>query len=124
MDYCGFKFPCAWILVVFFICSVLYFVFCNTDLLIIVLRQQTCVHVYVCVFNITLKIIAWIITKLLHLLDIVVTTVKPVLSDHSKRRPNIVFSDQFSLNAGQKYCRMLPESILQYFRHSLSYYLS
>ena len=34
-------------------------------------------------------------------------TVKPVLSGHPKRRPNIGFQDQFSLNAGQKYCRML-----------------
>ena len=33
--------------------------------------------------------------------------VKPVLSDHSKRRPKIGFQDQLSLNAGQKYCRML-----------------
>ena len=30
-------------------------------------------------------------------------TVKPVLSDHSK----IVFQYRLSLNAGQKYCRML-----------------
>ena len=28
------------------------------------------------------------------------------------------------LNADQKYCRMLQESILQYFRPSLSYHLS
>ena len=34
-------------------------------------------------------------------------TVKPVLSSHSKRRPKIVFQDRLSLNAGQKYCRML-----------------
>ena len=34
-------------------------------------------------------------------------TVKPVLSGHPKRRPNIGFQDQFLLNAGQKYCRML-----------------
>ena len=34
-------------------------------------------------------------------------TVKPVLSSHSKRRPKIDFQDQISLNAGQKYCRML-----------------
>ena len=34
-------------------------------------------------------------------------TVKPVLSGHSKRRPNIGFQDRLSLNAGQKYCRML-----------------
>ena len=35
--------------------------------------------------------------------------VKPVLSSHSKRRPKIGFQDQLSLNAGQKYCRMLKE---------------
>ena len=39
---------------------------------------------------------------------------------HSKR-PKIGFQDQLLLNAGQKHCRML---ILQYFRPSLSYYLS
>ena len=43
------------------------------------------------------------------------TTVKPVLSGHSKRRTKIGFQDRLSLNAGQKYCRMLQESILQYF---------
>ena len=49
-------------------------------------------------------------------------TVKPVLSGHWKKRPKIGF--QLSLNAGQKYCRMLHESILQYFQPSLSYHLS
>ena len=34
-------------------------------------------------------------------------TVKPVLRGHSKRRPKIDFLDRLSLNAGQKYCRML-----------------
>ena len=34
-------------------------------------------------------------------------TVKPVLSGHSKRRQKIGFQDRLSLNAGQKYCRML-----------------
>ena len=34
-------------------------------------------------------------------------TVKPVLSGHSKKRPKIGFQDGLSLNAGQKYCRML-----------------
>ena len=34
-------------------------------------------------------------------------TVKPVLSGHSKRRPKISFQDRLSLNAGQRYCRML-----------------
>ena len=50
-------------------------------------------------------------------------TVKPVLSGHSKR-PKIDFQDQLLLNVGQKYFRMLQESILQYFRPSLSYHLS
>ena len=35
------------------------------------------------------------------------STVKPVFSGHSKRRPNMGFQDQLSLNAGQKHCRML-----------------
>ena len=51
-------------------------------------------------------------------------TVKPVLSRHSKRRPKIVFQDRLLLYAGQKCCRMLQESILQYFQPSLSYHLS
>ena len=51
-------------------------------------------------------------------------TVKPVFSGLSNRRPKVGFQDRSSLNAGQKYCRMLQESILQYFRPSLSYHLS
>ena len=43
---------------------------------------------------------------------------------NAKRRPKIGFQDRLSLNVGQKYCRMLQESILQYFRPSLSYHLS
>ena len=39
------------------------------------------------------------------------------------KRSKIVFQDWLSLNAGQKYCRMLQESILQYFWPSLSYHL-
>ena len=35
------------------------------------------------------------------------TVKQPVLSSHSKRSPNIGFQYQLSLNAGQKYCRML-----------------
>ena len=35
------------------------------------------------------------------------STVKPVLSGHSKRTPKIGFEDLLSLNAGQKCCRML-----------------
>ena len=34
-------------------------------------------------------------------------TVKTVLSRYSKRRPKIGFQHRLSLNAGQKYCRML-----------------
>ena len=41
-----------------------------------------------------------------------------------KKKTEIDFQDQLSLDAGQKYCRMLQESILQYFRPSLWYYLS
>ena len=33
--------------------------------------------------------------------------VKPAKRGHSKRRPKIGFQDLLSLNAGQKYCRML-----------------
>ena len=51
-------------------------------------------------------------------------TVKHVLSGLSNRILKISFQDRLSLNAGQKYCRMLQESILQYFRPSLSYHLS
>ena len=48
---------------------------------------------------------------------------EPVLSGHSKRTPNIGFQDRLSLNAGQKYCRMLQRSILQYFQPKLSYHI-
>ena len=41
-----------------------------------------------------------------------------------KKETNIGFQERLSLNAGQKYCRMLQESILQFFLTSLSYYLS
>ena len=42
------------------------------------------------------------LTYLMHL-----NTVKPVLSGHSKRTPKIGFQYRLSLNADQKYCRML-----------------
>ena len=45
-------------------------------------------------------------------------TERPVLSGHSKRTQKVVFQDQLSLKAGQKYY------ILQYFTPSLSYHLS
>ena len=50
----------------------------------------------------------------------VYTTVKPVLSCHSKS-PNIGFQDCLSLFAGQKYCRMLQgehSAILSTLEHS------
>ena len=40
----------------------------------------------------------------------IVTTIKNCL-----KRPKIGYQGRLSLNAGQKYCRMLQESILQYF---------
>ena len=46
--------------------------------------------------------------------------VNPVLNGHSKRRTKIGFQGRLSLNAGQMYCRMLQESILQNFRPALS----
>ena len=61
-------------------------------------------------------------THLLRILKSVL--VKPVLSGHSKRTLKIGFQYQLTLNAGQRYCRMLQESILQYFQPSLSYHLS
>ena len=50
-------------------------------------------------------------------------TMKPALSGHSER-PKNGFQDRLSLNAGQKSCRMLQESILQDFWQALSYHLS
>ena len=52
---------------------------------------------------------------------------KTCLKQPLKSRPKIVFQTQLSLNAGQKYCRMLPllqEEHSEYFRPSLSYHLS
>ena len=63
-------------------------------------------------------------TKLLCKINLYkIDTVQPVLSDHIKKT-RIGFQDLLSLNAGQKYCRMLQESVLQYFRPSVSYHLS
>ena len=41
------------------------------------------------------------------------STVKPALSGHPKRSPKIGFQYQLSLNAGQKYCRMLQETFIK-----------
>ena len=49
---------------------------------------------------------------------------KTCLKRSLKEETKIDFQDRLSLNAAQKYCRMLQESILQYFRPSLSYHLS
>ena len=49
---------------------------------------------------------------------------KTCLKRPLQKKKTLGFQDHFSLNAGQKYCRMLKESILQYFRPSLSYNLS
>ena len=49
-----------------------------------------------------------------------VHTVKLALSSHSKRRPKLIFPHRLSLNAGQKYCRMLHESL----RHLLCLFMS
>ena len=48
---------------------------------------------------------------------------KTCLKRPLKKKTKIGFQDRLSLNAGQKYCRMLQESILQYFRPSFSYIL-
>ena len=40
------------------------------------------------------------------------------------KRLEMISQDQLSLYAGQKYCRMLQESMLQYIRPTLSYHLS
>ena len=40
---------------------------------------------------------------------------KTCLKRPLKKKTKIVFQERLSLNAGQKYCRMLQESILQYF---------
>ena len=48
---------------------------------------------------------------------------KTCLKRPLKMKTKIGFQDRLSLNAGQKYCRMLQESILQYFRPSLSYHM-
>ena len=60
------------------------------------------------------------IARLLFVFAYSKTCVKQPMS----KRQHIDFQDPLSLHTGQKYCRMLKESILQYFRPSLSYHLS
>ena len=50
---------------------------------------------------------ALVLKHTLSTLCAVCTTVKPVASSHPKRTPKIGFQYRLSLNAGQKYCRML-----------------
>ena len=47
---------------------------------------------------------------------------KTCLKQSLEKKTKIGFRDRLSLNEGQKYCRMLEESILQYFRPPLSQY--
>ena len=49
---------------------------------------------------------------------------KTCLKRPLSERPKIGFQDQLSLNAGQKYCRMLQGEHSAIFRPSLSYHLS
>ena len=51
-------------------------------------------------------------------------TVKPVLSSHSKKRPNLVFNTDCRLMQVKSIAECSKGSILQYFRPSLSYHLS
>ena len=51
-------------------------------------------------------------------------TVKPVVSGHKKEDQTLFFADRLSLIECQKYCIMLKESNMQYFRPSISYHLS
>ena len=49
---------------------------------------------------------------------------KTCLKRPLQKKTEIGFQDRLLLNAGQKYCRMLQESILQYYRPASSYHLS
>ena len=63
-----------------------------------------------------------------HLIEMVLLSSHNIYSKTCLKRPLKIktkngFQERLSLNAGQKYCRMLQESIVQYFRPSLSFYL-
>ena len=53
------------------------------------------------------KLIISDVDYLINILKEFGNTVKRVLSGHSKRTPNIGYQYRLSLNAGEKYCRML-----------------
>ena len=48
-------------------------------------------------------------------------TVKPALSDHSKRRPKLVFKTDYRLMHVKSIAEIILQYFLQYFRPSLSY---
>ena len=60
----------------------------------------------------------------LYLTNTYIHTVKPVLSGHSKRRPKLVFNTYYPLMQVKSIAECSKGSILQYFRPSLSYFLS
>ena len=51
-------------------------------------------------------------------------TVKPVLNGHSQKDPKLVFKTNYRLMQVKSIAECTKGSILQYFRHSLSYHLS
>ena len=59
--------------------------------------------------------------RLLHYIS---TTVKPVLSGHSKRKPKTIFKNDDRLRHVKSIAECSNWSILQYFGPSLSFYLS
>ena len=56
--------------------------------------------------------------------QVVKSTVKPVLSGHSKRRPKLVFETDYHLMQVKSIAECSKRSILQYFRPLISYHLS
>ena len=91
---------------VYFLVAVLDRFYC-TSILCICEKLRLCqvsVHAQTCL---SLWLLANGISTKIMFLGPYTCTVKPVLSSHSKKRPKICFQDQLSLDAGQKYCRML-----------------
>ena len=72
----------------------------------------------------TLTLTKTICSAGMYMLDFIIKYSKTCLKWPLKKKTKIGFQDQLLLNAGQKYCKMLQESILQYFQPSLSYHLS
>ena len=57
-------------------------------------------------------------------LDNELSTVKPVLNDHSQKDKKLVFKTNYPLMQVKSIAESSKGSILQYLRHSLSYHLS